>query len=68
MWFALIQPFVPLMIKLIVDYLAKKEDMKKAREAFLKFVEIMQSHPSASVSLKTSYQAQLDRLKDPPVE
>jgi len=54
---------LPLAIQLITAYLEKGEDKKEAREAFLVFVEKMQSKSNGSAGLRKSYQAQIDRLK-----
>lgn len=60
---AIIEMLLPLMIGLISSYLAKNKDKAKAREAFLAFVENMQSQSDMSSKNYKSYQAQIERLK-----
>lgn len=59
----LITAFLPFAIKIITAYLEKGEDKKEARELFLKFIEKMNNNAGNSTSLRTSYQAQIDRLR-----
>lgn len=59
----LVSAFLPFAIKIITAYLEKNEDKKEARKLFLQFVEKMQSSAGDSASLRSSYQAQIDRLK-----
>jgi hypothetical protein len=54
------------MISLISSYLAKGKASAKARESFLAFVENMQKQSDMSSKNYKSYQAQIERLKNPP--
>lgn len=63
MTMTLVNAFLPFAIKIITAYLEKNEDKKEARKLFLQFVEKMQSSSGDSATLRSSYQAQIDRLR-----
>lgn len=65
---AIIEALLPFAVKLIGAYFEKRQDKVEARQAFLAFVEKMQSHAGDSARLRSSYQAQIDRLKNPEVK
>lgn len=64
MWGTVVTAFLPVAIKIITSYLNSQADKKEAREAFIAFVEKMQSSSNGSVKVRNSYQAQIDRLKN----
>ena len=59
----IVSALLPFAIKIISAWFEKNQDKKEAREAFLSFVEKMQSNAGNSASLRKSYQAQIERLK-----
>lgn len=63
---SIITAILPFAIKIIAAWFAKNEEKKEAREAFLKFIEAMQNDSTGSAGLKSSYQQQLERLRQPP--
>lgn len=59
----IISALLPFAIQILTAYFERNKDKKEAREAFLSFVQKMQSGSGESARLRSSYQAQIDRLK-----
>lgn len=62
----IISALLPFAVQIIAAYFERNKDKKEAREAFLSFVQKMQSSAGDSARLRSSYQAQIDRLKKVP--
>ena len=63
MWTSIIVGLLPLVIKIILGILSKKEERRKAKEAFLNFVAEWESVQKTSVQLNESDREQMDDLK-----
>lgn len=59
----IITALLPLALQIISMFLAKNKDKQEAREAFLVFVQKMQNSSGESARLRSSYKAQIERLK-----
>lgn len=54
---------LPVVIQFISWLLSKQKNNEEAKRAFLAFVEKMQEHSGNSVNLRSSYKAQIERLR-----
>lgn len=59
----IISALLPLALQIISMFLKQNSDKKEARDAFLIFIEKMQNNSSESARLRSSYKAQIERLK-----
>jgi hypothetical protein len=59
----IITSLLPLALQIISMFLKNNESKKEAREAFLVFIQKMQNNSGESARLRSSYKAQIERLK-----
>ena len=58
---SLVGPMMPLLIKVILGWIEKKEYNTELKKDFLKFIERVSDHRSTPVKLRRSYRDQLER-------
>lgn len=64
MWTSIVTALIPFAIKILNSYFEKNKDKKDQREAYLKFLESMQSSASTPATMRNSYQDQIRRLRE----
>lgn len=59
----IIQALLPVALKLLALYFEKVETNKDQKQAYLDFIQKMQSKATQPAEIKTSYDSQIERLK-----
>ena len=63
MWTTIITALLPFALKILSAYFEKVETSKDQKQAYLDFISKMQAKANQPAAIKTSFDAQVERLK-----